>query len=63
MVWPYGEYNQIAVQASREAGMPMTMGLMDGFNTVADMSALRRLIMVDNPDVRPICRNCYRAAC
>ncbi len=51
MVWPYGEYNQIAVQASREAGMPMTMGLMDGFNTVADISALRRLIMVDNPDV------------
>ncbi|MFZ1990714.1 MAG: poly-beta-1,6-N-acetyl-D-glucosamine N-deacetylase PgaB, partial [Alphaproteobacteria bacterium] len=52
MVWPYGEYNQIAVQASREAGMPVTMGLMDGFNTVADISALRRLIMVDNPDVR-----------
>jgi len=51
MVWPYGEYNQIAVQASREAGMPMTMGLVDGFNTVADISALRRLIMVDNPDL------------
>ena len=52
MVWPYGEYNQITVQASREAGMPMTMGLMDGFNTLADISALRRLIMVDNPDVK-----------
>jgi biofilm PGA synthesis lipoprotein PgaB len=51
MVWPYGEYNQIAVQASREAGMPMTMGLVDGANTLADISALRRLIMVDNPDV------------
>ncbi|MGZ5077661.1 MAG: poly-beta-1,6-N-acetyl-D-glucosamine N-deacetylase PgaB, partial [Methylobacter sp.] len=51
MVWPYGEYNQITVQASREAGMPMTMGLMDGSNTLADISALRRLIMVDNPDV------------
>ncbi|MDD5412444.1 MAG: poly-beta-1,6-N-acetyl-D-glucosamine N-deacetylase PgaB [Methylobacter sp.] len=52
MVWPYGEYNEIALEASREAGMPMTMGLMDGFNTVADMGILRRLIMVDNPDVR-----------
>lgn len=51
MVWPYGEYNQITVQASREAGMPMTMGLIDGSNTLADISALRRLIMVDNPDV------------
>ncbi|HEY8097429.1 MAG TPA: poly-beta-1,6-N-acetyl-D-glucosamine N-deacetylase PgaB [Methylobacter sp.] len=51
MVWPYGEYNQIAVQASREAGMPVTMGLIDGSNTLADISALRRLIMVDNPNV------------
>ncbi|MGZ4955832.1 MAG: poly-beta-1,6-N-acetyl-D-glucosamine N-deacetylase PgaB [Methylobacter sp.] len=51
MVWPYGEYNQIAVQASREAGMPITMRLDDGSNTLADISTLRRLIMVDNPDV------------
>jgi len=52
MVWPYGEYNQITVQASREAGMPMTMGLADNFNTVANISALRRLIMVNNPGVK-----------
>jgi len=51
MVWPYGEYNQLAVQASREAGMPVTMRLDDGANTLADISILRRLIMVDNPDV------------
>lgn len=50
MVWPYGEYNQITVQAAREVGMPMTMGLQDGLNTLADISTLRRLIMVDNPD-------------
>ena len=52
MVWPYGEYNQITVQASHEAGMPMTMGLADNFNTVANISALRRLIMVNNPGVK-----------
>ncbi len=52
MVWPYGEYNDIALEASREAGMTMTMGLVDGFNTVADIDVLRRLIMTDNPDVR-----------
>ena len=52
MVWPYGEYNNIALEASREAGMPMTMGLIDGFNTVANVDVLRRLIMTDNPDVR-----------
>ena len=50
MVWPYGEYNSIALEASSEAGMPMTMGLIDGFNTLADIKALRRLIIVDNPD-------------
>jgi len=52
MVWPYGEYNQLTVQAAREVGMPMTMGLLDGFNTVANISALQRLIMVDNPDLK-----------
>jgi biofilm PGA synthesis lipoprotein PgaB len=52
MVWPYGEYNNVALAASRQAGMPMTMGLIDGFNTVANIDVLRRLIMTDNPDVR-----------
>jgi biofilm PGA synthesis lipoprotein PgaB len=52
MVWPYGEYNQLVVQASREAGMPMTMGLIDGLNSVADISALRRLIIAQDPDVK-----------
>jgi len=51
MVWPYGEYNQIAIQASREAGMPVTMGLVDGINTFADISALKRLIIAQDPDV------------
>ena len=52
MVWPYGEYNQLTLQAAREAGMPMTMGLMDGFNTLANISILKRLILVDNPDLK-----------
>ncbi len=52
LVWPYGEYNETSVFAAKEAGMPMTMGLVDGFNTLANLSALRRLIMIDNPDVK-----------
>jgi biofilm PGA synthesis lipoprotein PgaB len=52
MVWPYGEYNQLTVQASREAGMPMTMGLIDGSNSIADISSLRRLIIADNPNLK-----------
>lgn len=49
MVWPYGEYNHLAVDVSIHAGMPMTMGLVDGANTTADLNALHRLIIVDNP--------------
>ena len=51
MVWPYGEYNEITIVAAREAGMPMTMGLVDGFNTLANINVLRRLIIVDDPKV------------
>lgn len=52
MVWPYGEYNETTLAAAREAGMPITMGLVDGLNTLADMPALRRLILMDNPDLK-----------
>ncbi len=52
MVWPYGEYNEIALNASKEAGMPMTMGLVDGFNTLADFDSLKRLIIVDDPNIK-----------
>jgi biofilm PGA synthesis lipoprotein PgaB len=51
MVWPYGQYNELSLIAAREAGMPMTMGLVDGFNTLANISALRRLIIVDDPNI------------
>jgi biofilm PGA synthesis lipoprotein PgaB len=52
MVWPYGEYNALSIAAAQAAGMPITMVLNDGSNTLADLPALRRLIIVDNPDVQ-----------
>jgi biofilm PGA synthesis lipoprotein PgaB len=52
MVWPYGEYNETALAAAREAGLFMTMGLIDGTNTLANINALHRLILVDNPDIK-----------
>ncbi len=51
MVWPYGEYNETAVAAAKEAGFPITMGLVDGFNTLANLDVLRRLIIVDDPKI------------
>ena len=52
MVWPYGEYNAIAIDAANMAGLPITMGLQDGHNTLADLSAINRLIIYGNPDVK-----------
>ena len=52
LVWPYGEYNDLTIAAAREAGMPMTMGLADGFNTVANISLLHRWILIDNPNTQ-----------
>lgn len=51
MVWPYGDYNAIALEAAKRAGMPLTMGLGDGGNTLADLGAIRRLIVTDDPDI------------
>ncbi len=51
MVWPYGEYNEISIAEAKEAGMPITMGLVDGFNTLANLDVLHRLIIVDDPKV------------
>ncbi len=52
MVWPYGEYNQLTLMAARKAGMPMTMGLIDGTNTLADIDHLKRLLIAYDPDVK-----------
>lgn len=51
MVWPYGEYNEQIIAAAREAGMPMTMGLADSVNTLANISRLHRWILMDNPKI------------
>lgn len=52
MVWPYGEYNAIALDAAKMAGFTITMGLQDGHNTLADLSAVKRLIIDENPNAK-----------
>ena len=51
MVWPYGEYNAIAVAAAAKAGMPITMALADGKNHLPDLSVIDRLILTDDPGI------------
>ena len=50
MVWPFGEYNEPALNAARRAGMPYTLALRDGRNTLADLRAIKRLLIADDPD-------------
>jgi len=50
MVWPFGEYNEWLLEASRDAGMPHTMALWDGLNTLADLRAMHRLLIADDPN-------------
>ncbi len=52
MVWPYGEYNLQTLALAQEAGFSMTMGLIDGINTLANVSAVKRMIMVDDPNIQ-----------
>ncbi|MGZ4999403.1 MAG: poly-beta-1,6-N-acetyl-D-glucosamine N-deacetylase PgaB, partial [Methylomonas sp.] len=51
MVWPYGEYNAIALEAAKRAGMHLTMGLKDGANTLADLGEMKRMMIADDPNV------------
>ncbi|WP_166430535.1 poly-beta-1,6-N-acetyl-D-glucosamine N-deacetylase PgaB [Polymorphobacter arshaanensis] len=51
MVWPYGEYNAIAVADAAKAGMPITMALADGKNALPNLSVIDRLILTDDPGI------------
>jgi biofilm PGA synthesis lipoprotein PgaB len=48
MVWPYGEYNALALEAAKQAGMNLTMGLNDGLNTLADIGIMKRMMITDD---------------
>ncbi|MGB4101303.1 MAG: poly-beta-1,6-N-acetyl-D-glucosamine N-deacetylase PgaB [Alphaproteobacteria bacterium] len=52
MVWPYGQYNQFAIDAARAVGMPITMTLDDGFGTVGDLTAIPRYLINADPDLQ-----------
>ena len=51
MVWPYGEYNAIAVDAAKMAGLGITMNLEDGSNTLADINTIKRIMIYGNPNI------------
>lgn len=51
IVWPFGEYNDLAIAAAEKAGMPITLALNDGANDARDKLALiDRLMLTDDPE-------------
>ena len=52
MVWPYGEFNAIALEATKLAGMRLTMGLNDGANTLADAFVMKRMMITDDVNAK-----------
>ncbi len=53
LVWPFGEYNDVAVAAARRAGMPITLAEDDGVNDATrNLAVIDRLIITDDPEVK-----------
>lgn len=48
IVWPYGAYNQIAVQVAASEGMPISLSLGDALPSVQIDSTIPRLLISDN---------------
>lgn len=52
LVWPFGEYNDLAVAAAKRAGMAVTLAENDGVNNArADLGVIDRMIITDDPEV------------
>jgi biofilm PGA synthesis lipoprotein PgaB len=51
MVWPYGRYNQAALDTARAFGMPITLTLDDGLNSPeVPLDRVRRILISHSPD-------------
>ncbi|HEY5647073.1 MAG TPA: poly-beta-1,6-N-acetyl-D-glucosamine N-deacetylase PgaB [Pseudomonadales bacterium] len=65
IVWPYGEYSQIAQQLADDLGMSVSLTLDDPRNTIADASRIHRLLIGSDmglPEFVLTVRNAYSPA-
>ncbi|HEY5666553.1 MAG TPA: poly-beta-1,6-N-acetyl-D-glucosamine N-deacetylase PgaB [Gammaproteobacteria bacterium] len=51
MTWPFGAHSEIGIEIATELGMPVTLTLTGGVNSVDDLSALSRHLIHANPEV------------
>ena len=49
IVWPYGRYNQPAIDIAAELGMPLTLTLDTVKNSAADLTAVGRILITNDP--------------
>lgn len=63
MIWPYGAYNMLGVQAAQAEGMPFIMTLEAGPNTPAQpLTRIRRNMLVFHDKVSDLKRNLLQPA-
>jgi poly-beta-1,6-N-acetyl-D-glucosamine N-deacetylase len=51
MIWPYGEYNRLAISIQAAHGMPLTFTLRDGSASIAALSAIPRDLVSLDPSL------------
>ncbi len=49
IAWPYGAYNGIVQKIAKKYGMPISLTLDDGINTLKDSAAMKRVLVASNP--------------
>jgi biofilm PGA synthesis lipoprotein PgaB len=49
MVWPYGQYNQPAIEIAADLGMTRTLTLDTAHNSVDNLSAIARILISEDP--------------
>lgn len=63
MIWPYGAYNMLGVQAAQAEGMPIIMNLEAGANTLDQpLARMRRNMLVFHDKVSDLKRNLLQPA-
>lgn len=51
MTWPYGKYSAPTLDLAAARGMPISLTLGTGINTLPDLSVIQRLVIRENPGI------------
>ncbi len=51
MAWPYGKYMSSSLDLAARHGMPVSLTLDTGINTLADLARIRRILIRENPGI------------